>query len=168
LTSIAGISILPGDIFGIVALVLIAFTSIFMLVRKSLLRHTKNLDLLRRIHIYAATLGGLFLVLHVAYFISWPLNSAIVLGYIGAALAGVVWLTGTAFLERFRDSLFFHGSLSIGAVGLMAIHAASAGINLPIAFAYGVLALTSIAVLYKGLQHASKTLKAAGLVGHSV
>ena len=43
------------------------------------------------------------MVLHVAYFITWPLNVEIFLGYASATLALVVWVTGTAFLERFRD-----------------------------------------------------------------
>lgn len=161
------IFILPGDIFGFLALGFIGFTSVFMLIRKKLLKLTKNLELLRKIHIYIAGLGGMFLVLHVAYFITWPLTTAIVLGYVSAAMAGAVWLTGTAFLERFRYSLFYHGSLSFAAISLMVIHAAGAALNFPIIFAYGVLLLATVAVIYKALRHTKKTLKVAGVAEHS-
>ncbi len=145
-----------GDIFGILALILISFTAVFMLIRRSLLKLTKKLELLRKIHIYAATLGGLFLVLHVAYFISYPLSDAIVLGYVAAAAAGIVWITGTAFLERFKDTLFYHSSLSLVAISLMVIHSASSASNIPLDLVYVVLAVTSIIVLVKALGHAKK------------
>ncbi len=161
---ISGVLILPGDVLGILALGFIGFTAVFMLLRRKMLKYTKNLDLLRRIHIYASTLGGLFLILHVAYFVTWPLTTAIILGYISAAIAGVVWLTGAAFLERFRDSLFFHGTLSLAAISLMVIHAGSAGVNFPLFFTLGILLSTTLVVAYKASQHADKTLKAAGLV----
>ena len=105
--------ILLGDAFGYVALALVVFTATFMLVRKRLLRYTKNLGLLRRLHMYAATLAGLFIVLHVAYFLGYPVTSAVLFGYGSAALAVFVWATGTAFLERLRDSLFYHGAMSL-------------------------------------------------------
>ncbi len=130
-----------------------------MLARKTLLKYTKNLDLLRRIHIYASTLGGLFLVLHVAYFVSYPITDAVLLGYVSTAVAGTVWITGMAFLERFRDTLFYHGALSLSAISLMVIHAASAGINFPVDVAYVVIALTTIVVLYKASRHTNKLLK---------
>ena len=157
------ILILPGDLFGFLALGFISFTAIFMLIRKKLLRYTKNLELLRKVHIYAAALGGFFLVLHVGYFVSWPLTLGVILGYVSASIATAVWLTGTAFLERFRDSLFFHGSLSMGAISLMVIHAASAGINFPIILAYGIVLATTLVVIYKASQHTTKTLEAAGI-----
>jgi hypothetical protein len=147
---------LLGDIFGIIALALIAFTAVFMLIRRTLLRFTKNLELLRKIHMYAGTLGGVFLVLHVAYFVSYPLSDPIVLGYISAVAAGIVWITGSAFLERFKDALFYHGSISLVAISLMVIHAAGAGSNIPITLAYVLLGLTSVIVLVKALSHARK------------
>ncbi len=156
--------ILPGDIFGFLALVFIAFTSVFMLLRKKLLKYTRNLDRLRRIHIYSATVGGFFLILHFAYFVTWPLTTPILLGYVSAAAAAIVWITGTAFLERFRDSFFYHGSLSMAAISLMVIHAASAGINLPIILTIAVLLVTTSVVVYKASQHTGKTLEASGLL----
>ena len=128
-----------GDVFGILALALISATAVLMLLRRRILKRFKNLELMRRVHIAVAALGGLFLVLHVAYFIAWPLNTEILLGYISATVALVVWVTGTAFLERFRDSLYFHGTLSLSAISLMVIHSSAAGLNVPFAFAEVVL-----------------------------
>ena len=42
----------------------------------------------------------------------------------------VVWMTGVAFLEKVRDSLLFHSSLSIVFISLALIHAASANYNM--------------------------------------
>jgi hypothetical protein len=159
----ATVIFLLGDAFGFLALGLITFTAIFMLIRKKLLKLTRNLELLRKLHIFAGAAGGFFLVLHASYFISWPLTEGIILGYVSTAVATVVWLTGTAFLERFRDSLFFHGTLSMAAISLMVIHAASAGINFPVLVAYGILLTTTIVVIYKASQHTTKALKAAGI-----
>ncbi len=142
-----------GDIFGLIALAFIGATAAFMLLRKKILKRFRNLELLRRTHIVVAALGGLFLVLHVAYFITYPLNTEIALGYASAALALVVWVTGTAFLERFRDSLYFHGTLSLSAISLMVIHSASAGINVPFAFAEAVLAGTTSIAVFKAYRH---------------
>ena len=103
-----------GDIFGYLALVFVALSALLivrknLLIRKRLLRgplnprrhlrrrlirgrllHLTNLMLVRRAHMIIALLGGLFLVLHVAYLISYPLNGAIVLGYI-AVVAALFW-----------------------------------------------------------------------------
>src|SRR6202166_2542596 len=145
-----------GDVFGLLALALISATAVLMLLRRRILKRFRNLDLMRRVHIGVAALGGLFLVLHVAYFISWPLNIEILLGYVSATLALVVWLTGTAFLERFRDSLYFHGTLSLSAISLMVIHSAAAGLNVPFAFAEVVLAGTTAVAVYKTTRYIGK------------
>jgi len=152
-----------GDIFGLLALALISATAVLMLLRRRILKRFKNLDLIRRIHIAVAGLGGLFLVLHVAYFVTWPLNIEILLGYISATLALVVWLTGTAFLERFRDSLYFHGTLSLSAISLMVIHSSAAGLNVPIDFAEIVLVGTTGVAVYKTAQYIEKLRTAAGV-----
>jgi hypothetical protein len=151
--------LLPGDIFGYLALIFIIFTGVFMLGRKRLLRYTRNLELLRKIHILCSLLGGLFLVLHVAYFVTYPITNAVMLGYVSAAVAGVVWVMGTAFLERFKDTLFYHGTLSLASIAMMVIHATSAGINIPISVSYIVLALTSSIMLVKAYEHVGKILK---------
>ena len=142
-----------GDVFGLLALAMISATAVFMLLRRRILKRSKNLDLLRRIHVAIAGLGGLFLVLHVAYFITWPVNVEILLGYLSATLALVVWATGTAFLERFRDSLYFHGTLSLSAISLMVIHSAAAGLNVPFAFGEAVLGGTTVVAIYKATQY---------------
>jgi hypothetical protein len=152
-----------GDIFGLLALALISATAVLMLLRRRILKRFKNLELMRRVHVAVAGLGGLFLVLHVAYFITWPLSIEITLGYVSATLALVVWLTGTAFLERFRDSLYFHGTLSLSAVSLMVIHSAAAGLNIPFAFAEAVLGGTTVVAVYKSTQYVGKIRHAGGL-----
>ena len=86
---------------------------------------------MRRAHTFTALLGGLFLVLHVAYLISYPMNGAIVLGYIAVAVALFLGLTGMSYLQRFREARFYHGSISLAAIALMAIHAVGSGFNLP-------------------------------------
>ncbi len=152
-----------GDYFGLLALAFIFATAVLMLLRRRILKRFKNLELLRKAHIAVAGLGGLFLVLHVAYFITWPLNIEILLGYISATLALVVWLTGTAFLERFRDSLYFHGTLSLSAISLMVIHSAAAGLNVPFAFAEVVLGGTTAVAVYKTTQYIGKIRDAGGI-----
>lgn len=161
--SASGSSLVLGDIFGLLALLFIGATAVLMLVRKRILKRFKNLDLMRRAHIAIAALGGLFLILHVAYFISYPLNIEILLGYVSASLALIVWLTGTAFLERFRDSLYFHGTLSLSAISLMVIHSAAAGLNVPFAFAEVVLGGTTMVAIYKTSQYIGKIRGAGGV-----
>ncbi len=152
-----------GDIFGLLALAFISATAVLMLLRRQILKRFKNLDLIRRIHIAVASGGGLFLILHVAYFITWPLNIEILLGYLSATLALVVWLTGTAFLERFRDSLYFHGTLSLSAISLMVIHSAAAGLNVPFAVAEVVLGGTTVVAIYKTTGYVGKLRGAGGI-----
>ena len=157
------ITLLAGDIFGYLALTFIILTAVLMLCRKTLLRYTRNLDALRKIHILGSLLAGLFIVLHVAYFVTYPMTSAVMLGYVSVAIAGVVWISGTAFLERFKDTLFYHGVLSLAGISMMVIHAASAGVNIPIMISFVVLALSSSIVLGKAYQHAGKILKAGAV-----
>jgi len=152
-----------GDIFGIIALALMSVTAVLMLLRKKILKRVKNLELVRRIHVAIAAMAGLFLILHVAYFVSYPVTLAVLMGYVSAAIALVVWLTGTAFLERFRDSLYFHGTLSLSAISLMVIHSASAGLNIPFALAEFILVVTTWTVIYKTLVYMGK-LKASASI----
>ena len=140
------------------ALALIILTGVLMLLRRILIRRIRNLDLIRNVHIAASAGGGSLLTLHVAYFVSYPVTTPILLGYIATAVAVVVWLTGTAFLERFRDSLFFHGSLSLVAISAMSIHAFSAGANLPVYVSEVGLAFTVSFVLVRASIHVSKLI----------
>lgn len=98
---------LLGDVFGFVALILIALTAIFMVIRGKLLKLTKKISLIRNIHVAIAAGAGLFLVLHVLYYISWPVTTGIIIGYAAFATSIAVWMSGSAFLERMKDSLFF-------------------------------------------------------------
>jgi hypothetical protein len=159
--SAPGTGLMLGDVFGLGALALIGGTAVMMLLRRQILRRFKNLEVVRRVHLLVAGLAGLFLVLHVAFFVSYPVTLEILLGYVSGVIAVAVWVTGTAFLERFRDSLYFHGTLSLSAISLMVIHSAAAGLNVPFALAEVVLGgATAVAVL-KATQYIQK-LSAAG------
>ncbi len=158
--------ILPGDVFGFIALALVIFTASFMLVRRRLLKFTKNLNLLRKVHIYAATAAGFFIVLHVAYFFSYPITDAVLLGYGSAAMAVFVWVTGTAFLERLRDSLFFHGTMSLSTIGLMVVHSAGAGVNVPVVLAAATLLVVASISVVKAWEHLSKVVVPMGAKKH--
>lgn len=136
-----------GNMFGFLAIALIATSALFMFLRGKILKLTRNLQLIRIVHIAISALAGLFLLLHVIYFISYPINDGIILGYASFAIAIVVWLTGSAFLEKMRGSLFFHSSLSIVVVSLALMHAASTGINLPLIFSVLVLGTTFVVVI---------------------
>jgi hypothetical protein len=152
-----------GDVFGLIALALIGATAVLMLLRRRILKRFKNLELIRRTHVAIAALGGLFLILHVAYFITYPINLEILLGYLSVSLALVVWLTGTAFLEKFRDSLYFHGTLSLSGISLMVIHSAAAGLNVPFLLAEVVLAGTTSIAVFKTSQYVGKMRTAVGV-----
>ncbi|MDA4124763.1 MAG: hypothetical protein OK438_04840 [Thaumarchaeota archaeon] len=151
-----------GDIFGYFALAFVVFTACFMLVRRRLLKYTKNLGLLRKVHVYAATAAGLFIILHVAYFYNYPITDAILLGYGSAALAVFVWITGTAFLERFRDSLFFHGTMSLATIALIVVHSAGAGVNIPAGVASVILLTAASIAVVKAWQHLTKAFVSLG------
>lgn len=134
-----------GDVMGFLALAFIGATALLMFVRAKLLKAVGNLSVYRLVHIVIAALAGAFIVIHAAIFISYPFNVGILLGYASFALAAVVWVTGAAFLEKVRDSLFFHGPLSLGLGGLILIHAATEGLTLPTTWAE--LALAAVAAI---------------------
>ncbi|HXW37698.1 MAG TPA: hypothetical protein VEJ36_07350 [Nitrososphaerales archaeon] len=147
-----------GDLFGFLALALISLTALLMFARRFALRQVRDLDRLRRVHIVVAAAGGFFLILHVAYFLYSPLVLPVVLGYFAAAGALVVWLTGSAFLARLRDSLFFHGAISFAAIALMVIHACSAGANLPETASEYAIGATVFVLLLGAFAHVSRLL----------
>ena len=119
-----------GDIFGFAAVVLGGFSAFFMMVRGKLLKITKNLPAIRVIHIVISSAAGIFLILHIAYFYKYPLNTGIIFGYAAFGMAVVVWLTGTAVLEKVKDSLLFHSSFSVVFISLALIHGASTAANI--------------------------------------
>lgn len=151
-------SLAEANAFGFIAVSLIAVSALFMLLRGQLLKITRNLPLIRSAHIAISTLAGLFLLLHVIYFVSYPFNAGILLGYASFSLALVVWLTGTAFLEKVRGSLFFHGTLSVVVISLALLHAASTGINLPLVFTELAIGATVIVVV-SNMAHQMRKIK---------
>jgi hypothetical protein len=169
-----------GDIFGYLALVLVSLSALLMvrknaLIRKRLLigplnprRHLRrrlvrgrllyltNLVLVRRAHMFMALLGGLFLVLHVVYLVTYPLNDAIILGYVAVVAAAFLGLTGVSYLQRFREARYYHGSISLSAIALMTVHAVGSGFNLPVWMATATLLLTAVVVFAVAARHAGK------------
>ena len=171
-----------GDVFGYLALTFVTASTILiarknLLIRKRLLRgplspkrhlrrrrirgrllYLTNLGLLRRAHAVMALLGGFFLVLHVAYLISYPVNDAIVLGYVAGAVALFIGLTGTSYLQKFREARFFHGSIALAAIALMATHAIGSGFNLPIWMSVVALLATASVAFAAAVRNVWKML----------
>jgi hypothetical protein len=135
-----------ADLSGFAAVVLAGVSSAFMVLRGRVLKITKNLHLIRSLHIAVSALAGIFIVIHVSFYVTWPITYGIALGFATFAMAIVVWLTGTAFLEKIRDSLIFHSSLSIVFLALALIHATSSGVNIPQDLSELIL-LSSVGVL---------------------
>jgi hypothetical protein len=154
--SIGGISI--GDVTGFLALILIGISSIFMLLRSKLLKVTKNIAAIRGAHVAISALAGVFLLVHVAYLFTPPISVSMDLGYVSVAVAAAAWLTGTAFLERLRDSLFFHGALSSMLVGLIMVHAATASVNIPLLLAEIILGTTLILMVANATYHLNRAV----------
>lgn len=136
-----------GDLYGFAALFLIALAAALMLLRSKLLKVTKNIALIRAIHVVVSTSAGLFLALHVSTLFLPPASAGVVLGYGAVAASVVAWVTGAAFLEKVKDSLFFHGVLSSILIPLAMMHAVSTGTNIP-AYLYQVLLGGTAAVVF--------------------
>lgn len=161
--SFGGISI--GDATGFLALILIGLSSMFMLLRSKLLKVTKNLAAIRGAHVAVSALGGVFLLIHVAFLFTPPVSVAMDLGYISVAVAVAVWLTGTAFLERLRDSLFFHGALSSILIGLIMVHAAASSVNIPLFLVEIILGTTLILMVANATYHLSRAVPKSRIGG---
>lgn len=131
-----------GDAAGFLALILIGVSASFMLVRSRILKVTRNIAAVRGIHVAISVLAGVFIIVHVSLLFLPPMSVAVDLGYLSVGVAVVVWLSGTAFLERLRDSLFFHGTLSTILVGLIMAHAATSSLEMPALLSEGMLATT--------------------------
>jgi hypothetical protein len=136
-----------GDVFGFVAVLLGGTSAFFMLIRGKLLKITRNLPAIRAIHVIISAGAGVFVILHVAYFYSYPITTGVLLGYAAFALSIAVWLTGTAFLEKVKDSLLFHSSFSMVFISLALIHAASANANIPPIVSELLIAATLIVIV---------------------
>lgn len=148
-----------GDGLGFAALALVVATALFMLFRPILFRFTKNLGLIRTVHLAIAAIAGLLLVLHASYFITYPQTNGIILGYLSFIVALMVWLTGSAFLEKQKDSLFFHGTLTVLVVVLVLMHAASSTSNIPLLWSVTMLGAAIIVVLSNAAYHLRKGLE---------
>jgi hypothetical protein len=147
-----------GDLYGFAALFLIASAAALMLLRSKLLKVTRNVTLIRVTHLVISTLAGLFLALHISALYLPPTTNGIILGY-GAVIAGVAaWLTGTAFLEKTKDSLFFHGVMSGVLIPLSMIHAAITSANMPANWPELLLAGTAIVVFANATLHIKRGL----------
>ena len=107
-----------ANISGFFALFLIAGTGIMMVFRKPLLRFSKNPEGLRQLHVIVSALGGFFLIVHVAFFLLFPVTLPVLFGYVGTYAAFAIWVTGVIFIEGFRSSLFYHSLLSVIGVAL--------------------------------------------------
>jgi len=142
----------PGDIFGFAGVALAGVSAIFMVLRGKILKVVRNLAAIRAVHIAISALAGIFIILHVSYYVSFPINIGIVFGYATFATALIVWLTGSAFLETVKDSLLFHSSFSIVLIALALIHAASSASNIPILFS-GVMILSTVSVLVMNVAY---------------
>jgi hypothetical protein len=154
--SFGGISI--GDATGFLALIMIGLSSIFMLLRSKLLKVTRNIAAIRGAHVAASALAGAFLLVHIAYLFTPPSSVSMDLGYVSVAVSVAVWLTGTAFLEKLRDSLFFHGALSSILVGLIMVHAATASVNIPLFLVEIILGTTLIVMVANATYHLNRAV----------
>jgi hypothetical protein len=136
-----------ANISGYLALILIAATGVLMLFRRPLLRYLKDPELLRNIHVTVAGLGGAFLVVHVVFFLLFPLSLPVLFGYFATYAALAIWITGALLLEGLRNSIFYHGLLSLVGISLMVVHVFSAGRGLPEVVSGVVLVLIASSVL---------------------
>lgn len=160
--SIFGIGSL-AELFGFLALALIAVTGVLMLFKGRLTGWMASPERLWRMHVVIAGAGGVFLGLHVVLFLSFPLSLPVLLGYAAAGAALFVWLTGGIYFQAVRNSMFYHGLLSIGAIFLMVVHTFGAGRNIPVALSGVSLALIAIAVLAGVTWQLAKAWKAGGI-----
>ncbi len=150
-----------AEISGFAALFLVAATGTMMFFRKQILRSTKDPDALRDLHVVIAALGGLFLIIHVGFFLLMRLTLPVLFGYLGAYVAFVVWVTGAVYLEGYRSSLFYHGLLALIAVSLIVVHVVSAGRDIPV-LASGIALVVIAAVVVIGALKPIAELPAEG------
>jgi hypothetical protein len=153
-----------ADLSGFLALALIAATGVLMLFKKPLGAWMGSPEALWRLHILIAGAGGVFLGLHVVLFLAFPLSLPVLLGYAATGAALFVWITGAVYFQAVRNSMFYHGLLSIGGIFLMILHTFGAGRNIPVELSGLSLALTAVAVLAVVSWRLAKAWRAAGAV----
>ena len=152
-----------ADLFGFLALALIAATGVLMLFKGRLTVWMGSPERLWRLHIVIAGAGGLFLGLHVVLFLAFPLSLPVLLGYTATGAALFVWITGGIYFQGVRNSMFLHGLISIGAVFLMVVHTFGAGRNIPVELSGISLALTAVALLAGVTWRLAKAWRADGV-----
>jgi hypothetical protein len=136
-----------ADLFGFLALALIAATGVMMLFKKGLTAWMGSPERLWRLHVVIAGAGGFFLGLHVVLFLAFPISLPVLLGYAATGAALFVWVTGGIYFQGARNSMFYHVLLSIGAIFLMVLHTFGAGRNIPMELSGVSLALIAVVVL---------------------
>lgn len=136
-----------ADLFGFLALGLVAGTGVLMLFKARLAAWMGTPERLWRLHILVAGAGGGFLGLHVALLLDFPMTLPVFLGYAGTGTALLVWTTGATYFQAVRGSTFYHGLLSMGAFLLIVLHTIGSGRNIPPAVSGAGLIATSILVL---------------------
>ncbi|MDA4125583.1 MAG: hypothetical protein OK452_00050 [Thaumarchaeota archaeon] len=147
-----------GDLYGFAALFLIALAAALMLLRSKVLKLTKNIALVRVIHLVLSSAAGLFLALHISSLFLPPVSTGILLGYAAVIASVVAWLTGTAFLQKVKDSLFFHGVLSSILIPLSMMHVAATSTNLPMYWSQILLVATAAVVFANAALHIKRAL----------
>lgn len=147
-----------GDLYGFAALFLIALAASLMLLRSKLLKWTRNVAFLRGVHLAISALAGLFLALHISTLFLPPISTGVILGYAAVGTSVVAWLTGTAFLQKMKDSLFFHGVLSSILIPLSMMHAAMASVNIPSFLAQLLLGGTAVVIFANAALHIRRAL----------
>ena len=147
-----------GDLYGFLALFFIALTAALMLLRSKLLKLTKNIGAVRSIHVAVSILAGFFLILHISTQFLLPINTGLVFGYGAIFFSVAVWLTGTAFLEKVKDSLFFHGVLSGILIPLSMMHVATTGANIPVYWSQVILGGTAVVIFANAALHIKRAM----------
>ncbi|HEV2138408.1 MAG TPA: hypothetical protein VGR53_06170 [Nitrososphaerales archaeon] len=147
-----------ADLYGFAALFLIALAAALMLLRSKLLKLTKNIALVRSVHLVLSAAGGLFLALHISAQFMPPVSTGILLGYSAVIVSVVAWLTGTAFLQKVKDSLFFHGVLSSILIPLSMMHVATSSTNLPANWPQILLVATAAVVFANAALHIKRAM----------
>jgi hypothetical protein len=133
---------LLANVAGFLAFFLIAASGGMMIFRRSLLRRFRNPDLLRGIHVWVAAAAGVFLIIHVVFFLLFPVTLPVLFGYVATYAAFVIWVSGLLFMEGLRSSLFYHGILSLIGASLILGHVFG-----PVAISGIALVLTAAVVL---------------------
>jgi hypothetical protein len=132
-------SIVLGDISGFAALAFISLSALMMAFRARLIKTFGGVESLKNAHVVVSVLALAFLTFHIGFLFNLPLTIPLDLGYGAFLLGAVLWATGVGFLERNKDSFFLHGSVATATVGLIVVHAASSGVNLPVLVAVPAL-----------------------------